>query len=91
MAVGVVLALPGVPGQGLLTMLVGLLLLDIPSKRRLELRIVSRPTVLKTINRVRRRFRRPALLVAPPAKPSHSSEANGQREQEHDAVTQRDS
>lgn len=55
-AVGLVLTLPGVPGQGLLTILVGLMLLDLPGKRRLERRIVGRPRILRAINRLRRRF-----------------------------------
>ena len=60
--VGVLLSLPGVPGQGLLTILIGLMLLDFPGKRRLERRIVGRPPILRTINRLRRRFGRPPLV-----------------------------
>ncbi|MBL8607841.1 MAG: hypothetical protein JNL38_10995 [Myxococcales bacterium] len=59
--VGVVMSVPGVPGQGLLTILIGLMLLDIPGKRRLERRLVQRPRVLAFINGVRRRYRRPPL------------------------------
>jgi hypothetical protein len=61
--IGVVLALPGVPGQGLLTVLVGLLLLDIPGKRRIELALVRRPAILNTANKLRARFDKPPLLV----------------------------
>src|SRR5579859_1914954 len=43
--VGIILSLPGVPGQGLLTILIGVMLLDFPGKRRLEQAIVSRPMV----------------------------------------------
>ena len=57
--VGMILALPGVPGQGLLTILIGLMLLDLPGKRRLERKIVGRPRILRTINRLRKRFRSP--------------------------------
>src|SRR5262249_14948991 len=35
-ALGVVLSLPGVPGQGLLTVLLGVMLVDFPGKHRLE-------------------------------------------------------
>jgi hypothetical protein len=52
-ALGVLLSLPLVPGQGVLTMLVGALLVDFPGKRRLEQRLVRRPHVLETLNRVR--------------------------------------
>lgn len=61
--IGILLSLPGVPGQGLLTVLVGLLLLDIPGKRRLELALVRRPAVLGTINQLRRRFAKEPLSV----------------------------
>jgi hypothetical protein len=59
--VGAVMALPGVPGQGLLTMLIGLTLLSFPGKRRLERRILRVPAVLRAINRLRARFSRPPL------------------------------
>ena len=61
--VGAILALPGVPGQGLLTILVGLILLDLPGKRRLERRIIGRPSVLRAINRLRKKFRHPPLVL----------------------------
>jgi hypothetical protein len=61
--IGVVLSLPGVPGQGLLTILVGLLLLDVPGKRRFELKILRRPAVLRNVNRLRARFHKEPLLV----------------------------
>lgn len=60
---GALMALPGIPGQGLLTMLVGLFLLDVPGKRRLELAIVRRRAVLAAVNRIRSRFGQPPLLV----------------------------
>jgi hypothetical protein len=59
--VGIVLSLPGVPGQGLLTILIGLICLDIPAKRRLEQRLVRRPRVLGFINRLRTRYGRAPL------------------------------
>ena len=62
-ALGVVLSLPGVPGQGLLTVLLGIMLLDIPGKRRLEMKIVSRPKIFNAINKLRHRFGKPALLL----------------------------
>jgi hypothetical protein len=60
---GVVMSLPGVPGQGVLTILMGVMLLDFPGKRRLELKLVSRPKVLRAVNGIRRRFDRPPLLL----------------------------
>src|SRR6476659_7389184 len=49
---GIILSLPGVPGQGILTILLGLIMLDIPGKRPLEARIIQRPTVLAAVNRL---------------------------------------
>ena len=58
---GVVLSLPGVPGQGLLTVLLGVMLVDFPGKDRLEQKLLSRPGIINTINRLRGRFGKPAL------------------------------
>jgi hypothetical protein len=61
--IGIILALPGVPGQGVLTILIGVMLVDFPGKRRLEQSIVSRPVVLNAINRLReRRGKEPLVL-----------------------------
>jgi len=60
---GIVMSLPGVPGQGVLTILLGLMLMDFPGKRQLEYKIVSRPKVLQAINRLRARFDRPPMVL----------------------------
>lgn len=60
---GIVMSLPGVPGQGILTILLGIMLLDFPGKRTLEHKLVSRPQVLKAINKLRHRFDKPALVL----------------------------
>ena len=60
---GLLLSLPGIPGQGLLTILIGVMLLNFPGKRRLERRLVSLPRVLAAINALRARFGKPALLL----------------------------
>ena len=62
-AVGIVMSLPGVPGQGFLTILLGVMLLDFPGKETLEQKLVSRPQVLKRINKLRHRFGKPALVL----------------------------
>lgn len=61
------IALLVLPGQGLLTILVGVLLLDFPGKYRLERWLVARPRVLATFNNVRRRAGRAAFELEPPA------------------------
>lgn len=58
------LAMLLLPGQGLLTCLLALALLDFPGKRRAERWLVSRPAVLASLNWLRRRGGRAALRVA---------------------------
>lgn len=60
---GLLLSLPGIPGQGLLTVVIGVMFLDFPGKRRIERRLVSRPPILAAINALRARFGRPALRL----------------------------
>ena len=62
-ALGIVLSLPGVPGQGLLTVLLGVMLLDFPGKDRLEQKLLSRPSIVNAINRLRERFGKPPLQL----------------------------
>ncbi|HXJ18760.1 MAG TPA: hypothetical protein VMT03_00900 [Polyangia bacterium] len=58
---GLIMAVPGVPGQGLLTAVIGLSLLNFPGKRRLERRFVRIPVVFRGVNGLRARFRRRPL------------------------------
>jgi hypothetical protein len=60
---GIIMALPGVPGQGFLLILIGLTLINFPGKRRLERRLIRRAPVLKVVNGLRARFGHPALDV----------------------------
>jgi hypothetical protein len=57
--VGVVLSVPGIPGQGILTIVAGLTLIEFPGRHRLITAILTRPTVLRAANRLRLRFKRP--------------------------------
>jgi len=43
------------PGQGVMTLLVGLLLMNFPGKYRMERWLVMRPGVLRALNWLRRR------------------------------------
>jgi hypothetical protein len=61
--IGGALSLPGIPGPGLLIVLFGLTLLDFPGKRRFERWLVGRPTVLRTINRLRQRYGKPPIVL----------------------------
>jgi len=58
---GIVLSLPGIPGQGVLTILLGIMISDFPGKERLERKIVSYPKVLEALNKLRERFGKPPL------------------------------
>src|SRR5262245_34594380 len=70
MAVGLALSVPGVPGQGALTVLTGLLLVDFPRRQRIERALARRPGVLPTLNRLRARFGRAPLHPPPPEDPA---------------------
>lgn len=61
--IGILLSLPGVPGQGILTILLGVMLLDFPGRPRFEHWLVSRPRVFNAINKLRHRFSKPALVL----------------------------
>ena len=60
---GILLSVPGVPGQGALTILLGIMLLDFPGRRRFERWIVTRPKVLNAVNKLRHKFNKPQLVL----------------------------
>lgn len=60
---GIILSLPGVPGQGILTILLGLIMLDIPGKRPMEAWIIKRPAVLSAVNNFRSKYNKPPLVL----------------------------
>ena len=62
--VGIIMLL--LPGQGILTVLIGLIISDIPGKRKLERRIIQSPAVLSALNYIRSRFKRPLLVLDEP-------------------------
>lgn len=65
---GLLMSVPGVPGQGILTVLIGVMLLDFPGKRRAEKWLLRRRGVLNAINKFRVRAGRPPLeMDTPPA------------------------
>lgn len=61
--IGIVLSLPGVPGQGILTILLGLIMLDVPGKRPIEARIIKRPNILTTVNNLRAKYNKSPLVM----------------------------
>jgi hypothetical protein len=70
--VGLILSLPLVFGQGVLTMLIGISLLDLPGKRKMELSIVRREPVRKSMDWMRQRAGRPPLQL-PPKSAEHAA------------------
>jgi hypothetical protein len=68
---GAILVLAGLamlvlPGQGILSILLGVSLLNFPGKRGLERWLVRRPGVLRAINWMRRRKGKPPLEIDDP-------------------------
>ena len=64
---GAALAIAGLvmiltPGPGLICILAGMTLMDLPGKRALERRLISAPMVLRSVNWLRARHGRPPLL-----------------------------
>ncbi len=62
-ALGAVLSLPGVPGQGLLTVLMGVMLIDFPGKHWFQRWLVTRRMILGGVNRLRARSGQPPFLL----------------------------
>ena len=60
-AIGIVLSVPGIPGQGILTIIAGLTLIEFPGRHRVIRALIGRPTVLRAVNRLRARFHRPGF------------------------------
>ena len=57
------LAMLILPGQGIITILIGVMMLDFPGKLALEKRIVRQPNVLRAINWMRAKASKPALQI----------------------------
>ncbi len=67
-AIGIMLLCAGVamlvlPGQGVLTIVVALGLIEFPGKRRIQRRLVARSRVLSTLNKIRARANKPPLIL----------------------------
>lgn len=60
---GIVLLIPGVPGPGVVILLLGLVLTDLPGKHKLIVAVVRKRVILNSMNRVRRRFGQPDLVT----------------------------
>ncbi len=56
------------PGQGILTMVIGISLLDFPGKRKLEHKLLTQPMVFQAMNAIRAKCSKPSF--DPPNAPS---------------------
>ncbi len=68
-----------IPGQGLLTILLGIVLMDFPRKRKIELWLVKKEPVLKSINWMRGKAGKPPLQIPTdpsPARPPPARDAS---------------
>lgn len=52
-----------IPGQGVLTILIGITLVSFPRKRALEIRLIRRPSVLRAVNWIRTRSGKQPLIL----------------------------
>jgi hypothetical protein len=52
------------PGQGIITIFIGLILVDFPGKKRLLFYILRNPLVLSTINWIRKKNRKKDLKIS---------------------------
>jgi hypothetical protein len=57
------IAMMVLPGQGVITVIVALSLLEFPGKRALERRLIHQPQVSRAINWIRARSGRPPLII----------------------------
>lgn len=66
--IGFILILAGIimlftPGPGVPTILLGLIMMDIPGKRPLEAKLIQRPMVLSAVNDLRAKYNKPPLVM----------------------------
>lgn len=66
--IGFILVVAGIvmiftPGPGVPTILLGLIMMDIPGKRPLEAKLIQRPAVLSAINHLREKYNKPPLIM----------------------------
>ncbi len=64
--IGIIFVLAGfamlfLPGQGLITILIGIMMLNFPGKLALERRIIQQPNILHAVNWMRAKANNPAL------------------------------
>ena len=66
--IGFLLVIAGIimiftPGPGVPTILLGLIMMDVPGKRPLEAKLIQRPMVLSAVNELRAKYNKPPLIM----------------------------
>jgi hypothetical protein len=66
--IGFILVIAGIimiftPGPGVPTILLGLIMMDVPGKRPLEAKLIQRPMVLSAVNELRAKYNKPPLIM----------------------------
>jgi len=66
---GAIIVLAGIamlvlPGQGIITILLGIFFMNFPGKYKLELWIIKRPAILKSINWIRAKANHSPLILS---------------------------
>jgi hypothetical protein len=62
---GLIMSVEGIPGPGIMTIVLGLMLLDFAEKRRCARWVISRPPILRAANSLRRKYGKPPFVMPP--------------------------
>ena len=62
---GLIMSVPGIPGPGIITIVIGLMLLDFAEKRRWSRWVMSRRPILRAANNLRRKYGKPPFSMPP--------------------------
>ncbi len=64
------------PGQGVLTIIIGLVLMEFPGKYHAERLVINRPSVLAAINWIRVKAEKPKLVTQLDVESDHGDRAS---------------
>ena len=51
------------PGQGILTILIGIIFLDFPNKKNLQMKFIKKYKIIKPLNYIRRKFNKKEFIL----------------------------
>jgi hypothetical protein len=60
---GFIMSVPAIPGPGIITIVIGLMLLDFAEKRRWARWVISRPPILRAVNGLRSKCGKPPFSL----------------------------